>query len=34
MVKVVKSIMEKAEEWCSDPYLAMLNYCATPIRPG
>ena len=34
MVKVVKGIMEKAEESSSDPHLAMLIYRATPIRPG
>lgn len=34
MVKVVKNIMEKAEELDSDPHLAMLIYQATPIRPG
>ena len=34
MVKVVKGIMEKAEESGSDPHLAMLIYRATPIRPG
>lgn len=34
MVKVVKGIMEKAEDSGSDPHLAMLIYCATPIRPG
>lgn len=34
MVKVVKNIMEKAEESDFDPHLAMLIYRATPIRPG
>lgn len=34
MVKVVKNIMEKAEELDSDPHLVMLIYQATPIRPG
>ena len=34
MVKVVKGIMEKAEESGSDPHLATLIYHATPIRPG
>ena len=34
MVRVVKGIMEKAEESGSDPHLAMLIYRATPIRPG
>ena len=34
MVKVVKGIMEKAEESGSDPHLAMQIYRATPIRPG
>ena len=34
MVKVVKGIMEKAEESGFDPHLAMLIYRATPIRPG
>lgn len=34
MVKVVKNIMEKAEESDSDPHLAILIYRATPIRPA
>ena len=34
MVKVVKSIMKKAEDSGSDPHLAMLIYRAIPIRPG
>ena len=34
MVKVVKNIMEKAEESGSDPHLAMLIYRATLIRPS
>ena len=34
MVKLVKGIMEKAEESGSDPHFAMLIYRATPIRPG
>ena len=33
MVKLVKSIMERAEESGSDPHLAMLIYRATPVRP-
>ena len=34
VVRVVKGIMEKAEESGSDPHLAMLIYRATPIRSG
>ena len=34
VVRVVKGIMEKAEESSSDPHLAMLIYRATPIRSG
>ena len=34
MVKVVKNIMEKAEELDSDRHLVMLIYQATLIRPG
>lgn len=34
MIKVLKNIMEKVEESGFDPYLAMLIYRATPIRPG
>ena len=34
MVKLVKGIMEKAQESGSDPHLAMLIYRATPIRPS
>ena len=34
MVKLVKSIMERAEESGSDPHLAMLIYRATPVRPS
>ena len=34
MVKLVKGIMETAEESGSDPHFAMLIYRATPIRPG
>jgi len=34
MVKLVKSIMEKAEESGSDPHLAMLIHRTTPVRPG
>ncbi|PFX28561.1 Retrovirus-related Pol polyprotein [Stylophora pistillata] len=34
VVKVVKGIMEKAEELGSDPHLAMLIYRATPVRLG
>lgn len=34
MVKVIKNIMEKAEESDSDPHLVMLIYLATPMRPG
>ena len=33
-VKVVKGIMEKAEDSGSDPHLEMLIYHATPIKPG
>ncbi|PFX30005.1 Retrovirus-related Pol polyprotein [Stylophora pistillata] len=34
MVKVVKGIMEKAEDSGSDPHLAMLIYRVTPVRRG